>query len=212
MTVSVLVSLAACSRGGGVKSPSTAVIEYFEGEVTVNGRTPELGQTLLRKFSVKTGSGAYCGIIFDKKNIMHVDENTTAVIDLSGLQKKVELSAGSLGSALRNLPKQLASGTDSFMLTSPSAVAGIRGTVFYVRVEDGNNTYICDCNGIVHMRDIGKGNERTVEATHHAAYRYTRGGGAITSAQADMLYHSDQMMELGAARIGETIDWTRVER
>jgi hypothetical protein len=50
-----------------------------------------------------------------------------------------------------------------------------------------------------------------VEAAHHKAFRYSLVNSSISVSDAGLLYHTDQMMELGAAKIGYKIDWTRIE-
>jgi len=202
--------LAACQKAPQGARTTSAKIDYVNGEVTIDGATVEPGATIKPAFTVKTGAASSCGIIFDEKNLMHVDENTEAYIDLAADVRSVELKRGMLASALRKLSRVSSRDADTFRVKSPTAVAGVRGTVFLVRVEEDAKTYMCDCNGILDMRDAKQGNARLVESAHHKAFRFTKTGETITRADAGLEYHTDQMMEMGLARIGQTVDWTKV--
>ena len=79
-----------------------------------------------------------------------------------------------------------------------------------MKAESEESSYICACNGILHLQDEAGGNDQIVESAHHAAYRYIDRDGEIVTESAPVLFHTDEMMELGASRIGETIDWTTV--
>lgn len=209
---SIVVMLAGCQRAQAPRTAS-ARVDYVAGDVRIDGNPVEVGAVIKPVFSVSTGVGSTVGIIFDEKNILHVDEQTDAYIDLTADVRSVEIRRGTLASALRRLGQVTTKDPERFRVKSPSAVAGVRGTVFFVRVEDPEHTYVCTCNGSVHLRDAQEANPFLVEAAHHEAYRFVQGPDGVTSVSpAEMAYHTDQMMELGAARIGETIDWTRVEK
>ena len=210
--LTAVLSIAACQKAPPGARTTSARLDYVNGEVSIDGVAVEAGATIKPTFAIETGAASNCGIIFDEKNILHVDENTEAYIDLAADVRNVEIRRGMIASALRKLSLVSAHEPERFRVSSPAAVAGVRGTVFLVRVEDDAKTYLCDCNGVLDIRDASGGNARKVEAAHHKAFRYTRSGAVVTSAEADLQYHTDQMMEMGAARIGETIDWRKVGR
>jgi ferric-dicitrate binding protein FerR (iron transport regulator) len=206
----VLASLSSCQKADQAARTTSARVDYVNGEVTIDGAAAEPGATIKPAFTVVTGASSSCGIVFDEKNILHIDENTDATIDLSTDIRTVNLRRGMLACALRKLARIASRDQEAFRVATDSAVAGVRGTVFLAKVEDETRTYLCDCNGVLDMRDSGGGNAHRVEAAHHKAYRFTRSGDTFASAEAGLEYHTDQMMELGLARIGETIDWTKV--
>jgi hypothetical protein len=210
LSIAILCCLSGCRKTEQTAPNVTVRVDYVNGEVSIDGRTVEPGAAVKAVFTVKTGAASACGIIFNEKNILHVDENTEAYVDLASDLKRVDLRRGTLASALRKLAALSSAEEERFRVSSPTAVAGVRGTVFFVKVEDQGSTYLCTCNGVLHLRDRQDGNARRVESAHHEAYRFSKSGDAYSSSGAPMEYHTDQMMELGAARIGETIDWTTV--
>jgi hypothetical protein len=205
-----IAALGACQREGTAPRTASARVDYVNGEVTIDGSAVAAGAVIRPAFTVVTGPASNCGIIFDEKNILHVDENTDATIDLSADVRNVSLRRGMLASALRKLTRVSTRELERFRVSTPSATAGVRGTVFLVKVENDTSSYVCDCNGVLDIRDAGNGNAQHVEAAHHKAVRLTRSGDGYSASAAGLEYHTDQMMELGLARIGETVDWSRV--
>jgi hypothetical protein len=183
----------------------------MEGTVSVDGKPASIGQTVQPRAVVNTGAESLCQLIFDDKNILHISENAVVELDFTTVQKSINLKSGSVAGALKKLAKLTDPKEYAMSIHTPSAVGGVRGTVFFIKVEDPATTYACTCNGTLHYSDPQGGNALTVEAAHHKAYRYAASGGAFTTSDAGVLYHTDQMMELGAAKIGYTIDWTRIE-
>ena len=98
----------------------------------------------------------------------------------------MSLKKGGLSAVLRKL-EQVA-GSDSFRVSTATAITGVRGTSFSIWADD-NSTYVCACNGTVRTIDSKGNNELTIAAAHH----------------------SDASMESLASRIGEKIDWTKQE-
>lgn len=209
--IAVLAALSACRKSGETLRTSSARVDYVNGEVEVNDAAVSPGDVIPPVFSVVTGPDSSVGIIFDEKNIMHIDAQTEAYIDLASDVRSVELRRGTLASALRKLAQVTTKEPERFRVKTPTTVAGVRGTVFFVKVEDPATTYVCTCNGTLHLGDSRLANPFDVTSAHHEAHRFTLAADTVTSAAAPMLYHTDQMMELGAQRIGETIDWTKVD-
>ena len=199
-----------CAKKETVALVTQIVVDYVEGDVLIDGEVAVAGQKLDAKFTVQTGEASYCAVIFDAKNIMHIDAETVASVDLGQAVKQVTLERGIIASAFRKLDQVAGSDGDGFRLTTPTAVAGVRGTVFFVKAESEESSYVCACNGVLHISDDDGDNDRLVESAHHAAFRYVQEGDGVASSVAPLLFHTDEMMELGAARIGETIDWTTV--
>ncbi len=183
-----------------------ASVVFVEGEVKIDGTPAEIGRELGAKAEVLTGTGASCEIVFDGKNAVRVGQDSSATLDFSGLVKEVAIKKGGLTSVLRKLGH--IADSDSFRVTTPTAVAGVRGTSFCVWVEEGL-TYVCACNGSVHTIDAAGANALDLSAAHHTAREYTKKGSATLVSNAGIEHHSDASVESLAARIGEKIDWTK---
>ena len=70
------------------------------------------------------------------KDIFKIFENSEAVLDLDSQEKSINLKSG----AISNLIKKLDALRDKFRprytVATAIAVAGVRGTAFFVKVED----------------------------------------------------------------------------
>ena len=63
---------------------------------------------------------------------------------------------------LRNLGSSVANpGELRFWVRTSNAVAGVRGTCFFIKVEDDNNTFVCCCNGAFGSRGRAARSRRT---------------------------------------------------
>ncbi len=112
---------------------------------------------------------------------------------------------------LKNLVKT-GPGEKSFYVRTATATAGVRGTSFFMKVEDPTTTYVCLCNGVLRLDDGTQVTGLDLEAAHHASYRVINKDGTPTLEKAPMLYHDDASMQSLASKIGYTIDWTTVDR
>jgi hypothetical protein len=199
-------SSAATRPGSDAALASRGKVVYLEGDVKIDGSAAEIGRELGTKSTIETGNASSCDIVFDEKNAIRVGENTVADLDFSSIVKEVSLKKGSLTSVLKKLAQ--VAGKDSFRVNTATAVAGVRGTTFFVWADD-SSSYICACNGSVHTIDAEGANEQSLVSAHHLARYYTKKSGRIFVTQAGFERHSDASEESLAARIGEKIDWSK---
>jgi ferric-dicitrate binding protein FerR (iron transport regulator) len=213
LVLAATLSAGACARkpadGAAERSaPPSAEVAYIQGEVLINGAVPEFGDRLGTEFSVKTGPGARCDIVFGGGNALSVGQNAVAIFDFSRSIVAVRVERGGLSSVLRKLEQLV--GEDSFVVRTANASAGVRGTSFCVWVDE-TSTYVCACNGRVRTLDSAGSQEETLEAAHHAARLYTRLGSSISKEAAGMLHHDDASIQSVADRIGYVIDWNALD-
>ena len=116
----------------GVYHPT---IVYVEGTVSVNPSADtwvdaSKGMALNEGNSVKTADSSYCDIALDqeKKNILSIGPNSE--VKLGEDFKRINIPRGRVFAELKNLP----SGSQ-FEITTPQAVAGVRGTAWESVVE-----------------------------------------------------------------------------
>jgi len=183
-------------------------VVYIQGEVQINGAAPELGDKPGLTFSIRTGADARCDLVFNNGNAISVGQNAIAALDFASPTAQVNLERGSLSSVMKKLETLV--NKDSFVVQTETAVAGVRGTSFCVWTNE-ESSYICACNGIVRTIDNAGGNEQLIEAAHHSARMYTRSGSAITMETAGMQFHTDELLQSVASRIGYTIDWEHID-
>ena len=126
------------------------------------------------------------------------------------MQTGSELRQGALTLVLKSL---VATATgDSFLVRTPSAVAGVRGTSFFLKVESPTSTYVCACNGDVHVLGVDGSSLRDLAASHHKAVRIEGTGGTPQVTDSTLLYHSDADLQNVATDVGVTIDWSQIDR
>jgi hypothetical protein len=207
--------LTACQKqdaqNGNTPGPAAGLsgnVVYSEGKVTLNNRQTSTGDPVPTKSTMVTGPDSGCEIVFDHKNIIRINENTTVSLDFSQPVKVLDLQQGGIGSVLKNLEKL--AGTDSFLVKTNVAVMGVRGTVIFIHADEAE-TYICDCNGVIYLRDKDNKNRQTVKAAHHAASVFTNENGKIVVRPGAMKYHTDADMQTLAAKIVYTIDWKIID-
>lgn len=184
-----------------------AEMSYFEGEVWVNDEEAVPGQSIPLGSRVKTGPVSYCEITFGTENIFRIEENTLTTISIGEEKKLIDIQRGSIEAVFNRL--ESLAGIPDFSITTPSMIAGVRGTVFYLKVEDPRNTYLCTCNGTILQRGADQAPEQNLEvtATRHKAYRFTKTSEGTKIESAGLLYHTDETMDSVAEKIDVTIPW-----
>ncbi len=183
--------------------PVNGAVTYLAGDVLLNGNPAVEGASVKTGDKIQTGPGAFCEVVFNTGNVFTLEENTIASIDWG--KYRITLDKGAIASVFDKLKKII--GTDrKFTIVTPSAAAGIRGTVFYIKVEDPQNTYVCTCNGELSL----SGGEKQFDspAGHHKAFRFTKEGTTVRVSSAKLLYHDDAKMDALAADINQTIPWS----
>lgn len=180
-------------------------VSFLVGKVILDGKPAKVGQMVRPGAVISTKGNSLCEVIFDDKNIVRVNPGSSVVMHISKTVRRIEIQSGGVASVLKKLTK------DGFAIQTPTTAASIRGTSFFIKVEDPQNTYLCDCNGIITVQDINKKTKRKISASHHKAVRITRKGDTIVINDAGMKYHRDANIEKLAQKIGVTIDWNSVD-
>ena len=205
-----LILFAICAP---VFSADKASIIYIEGDVTMNGSPASVGDDVQPGATIETAPDAVCQVVFNRKNIVHVAGGTVLTFDPKVLSQGATLQKGAIAMVLRNLGKVVGKPDElRFRITTSNAVAGVRGTCFFVKIEDDDNTFICCCNGSLHLDNAAGDSLRNLAGSHHQEVRVSRSATGVSVASAPLIYHTDGDVEAIAARIGETIDWTRIDK
>jgi hypothetical protein len=202
---SILLLPTACK-----KSPSGEALEgrisFVVGDVSLNGHTAAKDEAVRPGDVIETKKNSSCDIIIAGKNILMIAPESRLVYNLRQGDGRLELLKGGFGALLRNkLP------FGEFTIATRTVTASIRGTAFYMAAESEDKTYACVCNGMIRFKPDESGTEKTIAASHHKAFFYTRKKGAIVIEEGGLKYHSDASMEKEAAAIGETINWSHIE-
>jgi hypothetical protein len=185
-------------------------ITYMEGTVTIDGRSAAIGDTVPLGSVVTTSEQSLADIEFSARNVMRLSESTTLVFNPRNLQTGSELRLGALTLVLKNLPS--GSVGENLLVRTPTVVAGVRGTSFFVKVESPSSAYVCACNGVVQVLGADGSLLRELIASHHKAVRVAGSTDQPQVTDAPLLYHTDEDVEKVAAAIGYKIDWSVVDR
>lgn len=209
LMLALSVPLIALSK---LESAGSGKIDSVVNQVTLNGVAAKPGQEIKEGVTLVTGPSSSADIVFSGRNVIRVMENSELVWSL----KKLSMKRGGAASVLKNLTKP-SEGNDAFTVETEVAVAAVRGTTFFVQVEDDGSTYVCDCNGAV---EVGSPltNERALAVSHHhVCYRISAVNGQavrkrLTAKDAPApLYHDDALMQSVASRVNYRIDWQKAD-
>lgn len=209
--VTALFLLMATVTAWAAGKTGLARITRLEGMVTVNGRQADIGRQLKDGDHVSTGKKSLCEIVFAEKNILRLTDETSMKISVNGRKKNLELIKGTFFALARKLSLYGNRRQMALTVNTPTAICGVRGTAFCMRVENPEDSYVCLCNGKMHVAAKGGRNALDAEAVHHKAFRLTASAGAVGLTPAEMIYHTDADVESLAGEISEKMDWTRVE-
>jgi hypothetical protein len=151
--------------------PSQPVtVASLHGAATADGRPLAAGDRVPSGAKIELTEGARANIVIGDRAVLHLKDG--AVLVPARLRAGIELRLLRGGLLSRVTP-----GT-RFSVETPTAVAAVRGTTFYVQAESPEKTYICLCQGHLHVsaRDAAK----DLVSDNHTAVR--AGPGAIEAA------------------------------
>ncbi len=135
------VDQAAVPTSGSQKAPRRFL--EVKGSVTIDEKPATVDMTIPEKAVIVTGDDGHAVISIVAGSLIEVRAKSRVELGTSERKKdSFKLLAGALWSLVPT-------GT-SFEVQTDNAVAGVRGTIFYVE-KAPKSTYICDCNGEVEL-------------------------------------------------------------
>jgi hypothetical protein len=189
-----------------------ATVVYLEGTLTMDGKPLKTGSAIQDGSILKTAADSRAEIMFSGKNIIRMGSSTSMRVYLKDLQRSMQIENGTVTAVFRKLDKAVGGG---MKVTTPSVIAGVRGTIFCVWVSGtSKETYFCTCNGRIEFAPGGTKPEIVKEARHHEAMLFTGTGDGASASVPDAEYnprHTDSDLESLAGRIGQKMDWTNIE-
>lgn len=110
----------------------------------------------------------------------------TGPADFTVEKRGLSLKTGGLLSVLKKL-------VGGFEVSTPSAVAAVRGTEFYVEARGEKDTYVCICDGKIDVTARGGAGKPVVMKSRkkHKALLFSRGGDGLSKKPAKMEGHTD---------------------
>lgn len=196
VAVLFLAVLISCTQKTEV---TEGIIDAMVGTVYINGVSAELETVVKDGDTVETEADSYCDIIFADKNIFRVTENTGTVINLE--ENRIKINNGMVGFVLGNVKEE------TFEVETTTAIAAIKGTVFFINVESPDQTYFCTCNGTIEYLS-GEDWDTNISANHHTSLRLKRNeDGSLERLESGMEFHTDEDMNILDEKVGMEIDW-----
>ncbi|GAB6089999.1 FecR family protein [Spirochaeta dissipatitropha] len=182
---------------------ATARVEYLEGDVRADGELLNIGDALFPGIQIITGPNGIIEITFGQGNILRVEEDTSLSLNLADPTEGLDIQRGSVAAVFEGLQTIGVGPARSLNVRTPVAVAGVRGTVFYIKVESQDSTYVCTCHGELVFED-GK---YTVRSARHNANRFFREDDRVRFEEAEELYHDSASLDAVAETAGVNIRW-----
>ena len=103
----LIVSMTAYSAGQSEVSAAVpfvdGIVEYLEGDVTVNDVPAEFGMKVPYGAVIKTAPASYCEVVFDCNNIFRIMESTIAEIKLSADSPEIRIEKGAFAALFTKL-------------------------------------------------------------------------------------------------------------
>jgi hypothetical protein len=172
------------SRESDWQPPVQGRLSYVFGDVFINGTAASEGDLVSEGDVIKTGPESAADVEIQDVSIFHIKENTEILVENVLASPKIKVRKGwFLVIVKRDIP---------FEVDTPTVLAGVRGTVFFFKVYNENNVYLCDCNGKIELFDSFSGESlKLVKSHYHTAFDLNREGGAVTVQRAKLRYHED---------------------
>jgi hypothetical protein len=147
------------------------VIEYLDGEVVVERRgsefDAEFGMAVTSGDAVRTGEDGVAIVRLNDRSQVKLRENTRIRIDSVSQEAAVTLDTGGLFARVARQTVGAARIISGFEVRTPTAVAGVRGTEFFVAygrtIEDAPDIWLCVNEGAVDVVVPSTGDSTLVE-------------------------------------------------
>ena len=180
--LTVSISIVSLFIGSVLHAEEEGIMHFLSGNVQVNGEKATVGMEIHKGVTVETGPESVAEIRYGHETSLRIREKSSVKIERSAKAYRILLAHGTI----LNLVKR----NSVFEVRTPVAVAGTRGTIFFVHVLDDTSAYICTCNGTMELRD-GERVLKTVNASHHRPYRIYGKPGQVDMEDQGMMMHTD---------------------
>lgn len=153
IVLSVLVAVN-CKKEQQASNEAKGYIVFLKGDVWVNEKEAKLRQQVKQSDFIKTGKKAAASIQFAESAVVKLKASTSLEISrlvMGDDKPEINLTQKS-GSTFNKIVK----GKANYNLSTPTAVAGVRGTSFSVKVSKGRTTTVELLQGSVEVQTTDK--------------------------------------------------------
>lgn len=191
-------SLGAAGLGGWIRRALAAGdmpasrIHRLQGEVRFNGKPLQVGDALAAPLEVVTGERALVAFSVGRNAYLVRGNSRMSISAPAGTGVAVNVAVGRMLAVFEK---------GQALVSTPTAVAGIRGTGIYVEVE-AERSYVCLCYGSVELSAAQNPSLReTFNTRHHEAPRYISANAIVP---APVINHTDAELTLLESLVDRT--------
>ncbi len=197
--ITICIFIALCCGESGIR----AVLMAYTGSIHFNSSGIPMGglKYLQDGDTLETGENSFCDLMLNDRSIVRVKDNSRITFYRSSGGNTLRIDRG----LITVITKKHFADRERFIVKTLAVSADINGRSFCVKVESGNSTYICACDGTAEVNSA-PGIEGFKSGTgYHRARRFLLSGDGSVSTEADpgILYHSDTGIEQMARLIKE---------
>lgn len=191
-----LGSLGLAGIGGLIRSVLAAGMESrirrLQGDVRFNGKTLQVGDILTTPLEVVTGDRAFAAFNVGRNAYLVRGHSRMTIAGPAETGVTVNVAVGRMLAVFEKGKAQV---------STPTAVAGIRGTGIYVEAE-AERSYVCLCYGSAELSSRQNAAlSESLRTSHHDAPRYISSSGIVPAPVKD---HSDDELFLLESLVGRT--------
>src|SRR5208337_668540 len=139
--ISVIIIASLVAGCSGTRVDEYAMISFIIGDVKKNNAEAQIGDIIKENDVIVTSENSFCDIRIDD-SVIRIKSMSSLTI--STLIKNGEVEKTILGLAIGKMlckPKKLLK-SESFLVKTPTAIAGVRGTQFAVEIDKKMTTRI----------------------------------------------------------------------
>ncbi|KAA3612476.1 MAG: hypothetical protein D8M58_20135 [Calditrichaeota bacterium] len=157
-------------------------VYFLIGDASINGQPVSLGQEIFNGDLIETGKESFLEVKFGKQSAFRVREESQVTYNFDG---SINLNIVK-GKVLNILEKN-----SKYKVRTPTAVAAVRGTIFFVSVIDQDKSYFCACNGTISIEDDKQTELTNLSSAHHHSNFSERTDDKLEMDHAGMMQHDD---------------------
>lgn len=173
-------------KNKSAQSPVTVV--SMSGQAAKSGAPLKSNEKIQPGETIVTGEGASLKIKIPGRAAMSLTNAGKIVFDELGDTVVLTLEYGSMMSVVAKADKK-------FVLRTPAASVGVRGTAFYVESRALDQTYICLCEGSLEISDADSGTIQRIDnpdrKQHKPVLIAPSAAGVMRATSAPMINHTN---------------------
>lgn len=175
-----------------VAAATESRIRRLQGDVRFNGKALQIGDPLSAPLEVVAGDRAFAAFNVGRNAYLVRANSRVTISAAQEIGVDVKIAAGRMLAVFEKGKAQV---------STPTAVAGIRGTGIYVESE-ADRSYVCLCYGSAELSSTTNAETReSLNTHHHDAPRYISAVGIVP---APVMNHTDAELTLLESLVGRT--------